>query len=131
VTMFGRMAAVAPGECDEGSRSRSGDRSGPGPSIPRRFLLRGQLAGPTGADCDIYIGSEFRIDVSSEAGSRFDQNVTDFRAEEEFGFNATPYLVYLLLPALGAICHEDSGAGRRRDARRATLGLVASGPAMT
>jgi HK97 family phage major capsid protein len=28
------------------------------------------------ADCDIYIGSEFRIDVSSEAGSRFDQNVT-------------------------------------------------------
>ena len=48
--------------------------------------------GPTGAACDIYIGFEFRIDVSSEAGSRFDQNVTDFRAEEEFGFNATPYV---------------------------------------
>lgn len=44
------------------------------------------------ADCDLYIGSEFRIDVSSEAGSRFDQNVTGFRAEEEFGFNATPYV---------------------------------------
>jgi HK97 family phage major capsid protein len=44
------------------------------------------------ADCDIYIGSEFRIDVSSEAGNRFDQNVTGFRAEEEFGFNATPYV---------------------------------------
>ena len=41
------------------------------------------------ADCDIYIGSEFRIDVSSEAGSRFDQNITGFRAEEEFGFNAS------------------------------------------
>ena len=40
------------------------------------------------ADCDIYIGSEFRIDVSAEAGSRFDQNITGFRAEEEFGFNA-------------------------------------------
>lgn len=39
---------------------------------------------------DIFIGSDFRIDVSSEAGSRFDQNVTGFRAEEEFGFSAEP-----------------------------------------
>jgi hypothetical protein len=30
--------------------------------------------------------------VSSEAGSRFDQNVTGFRGEEEFGFNAEPYV---------------------------------------
>jgi hypothetical protein len=30
--------------------------------------------------------------VSSEAGSSFDQNVTGFRAEEEFDFNATPYV---------------------------------------
>lgn len=36
--------------------------------------------------------SEFRIDVSSEAGTRFDQNVTRFRGEEEFGFNAEPYV---------------------------------------
>jgi HK97 family phage major capsid protein len=49
------------------------------------------LAGAWG-DCDLYIGSEFRIDVSSEAGSRFDQNVTGFRAEEEFGFTAEPYV---------------------------------------
>ena len=42
--------------------------------------------------CDIYIGSEFRIDVSNEAGNRFDQNVTGFRAEEEFGFNTEPYV---------------------------------------
>jgi hypothetical protein len=27
-----------------------------------------------------------------EAGSRFDQNVTGFRGEEEFGFNAEPYV---------------------------------------
>ena len=47
------------------------------------------LAGAWDA-CDIYIGSEFRIDVSSEAGSSFDQNVTGFRGEEEFGFNADP-----------------------------------------
>lgn len=39
---------------------------------------------------DIYLGNDFRIDVSSEAGSRFDQNVTGFRAEEDFGFTAEP-----------------------------------------
>ena len=44
------------------------------------------------SDCDIYIGSEFRIDVSSEAGSRFDQNVIGFRAEAEFAFNAEPHV---------------------------------------
>jgi hypothetical protein len=44
------------------------------------------------ADCDIYIGSEFRIDGSSEADSRFDQDVTGFRADEEFEFNAEPYV---------------------------------------
>jgi hypothetical protein len=30
--------------------------------------------------------------VSSEAGSRFDQNVPGLRAEGEFGFNAEPYV---------------------------------------
>lgn len=39
---------------------------------------------------DIFLGQSFRIDVSSEAGSRFDQNVTGFRAEEGFGFTAEP-----------------------------------------
>lgn len=43
------------------------------------------------AVCDMYLGQDYRIDVSSEGGSRFDQNVTGFRAEEEFGFNATAY----------------------------------------
>ena len=40
----------------------------------------------------MHIVAEFRIDVSSDDGSKFDQNVTGFRAEEEFGFNATPYV---------------------------------------
>ena len=40
----------------------------------------------------MFVGQEYRIDVSSEAGSRFDQNVTGFRAEEEFAFNAEPYV---------------------------------------
>ena len=43
------------------------------------------------SEVDIYTGSEIRIDVS-DAGNRFDQNVTGFRAEEEFGFNAEPYV---------------------------------------
>lgn len=44
------------------------------------------------AACDIYLGSGYTIDVSSEGGNRFDQNVTGFRAEEEFAFNAEPYV---------------------------------------
>lgn len=40
----------------------------------------------------LYVGQDYRIDVSNEAGNRFDQNVTGFRAEEEFGFNAEPYV---------------------------------------
>ena len=35
-------------------------------------------------------GLELRIDVSTEAGSRFDQNLVGFRAEEEFAFDAEP-----------------------------------------
>jgi HK97 family phage major capsid protein len=43
-------------------------------------------------EVDIFTGQEYRIDVSSEAGTRFDQNITGFRAEEEFAFNAEPYV---------------------------------------
>jgi hypothetical protein len=32
------------------------------------------------------------IDVSSEAGTRFDQNITGFRADEMFGSNAEPHV---------------------------------------
>ena len=44
------------------------------------------------SEATAWLGDELRIDVSSEAGSRFDQNITGFRAEEEFGFNAEPYV---------------------------------------
>jgi HK97 family phage major capsid protein len=43
-------------------------------------------------EVEIFTGQGFTIDVSSEAGNRFDQNITGFRAEEEFGFNAEPYV---------------------------------------
>jgi hypothetical protein len=39
---------------------------------------------------DLYLGQEYRIDVSSEAGTRFDQNVTGFRAEEEIAIDWRP-----------------------------------------
>jgi HK97 family phage major capsid protein len=44
------------------------------------------------SEVQMFTAQEYRIDVSSEAGNRFDQNVTGFRAEEEFGFNAEPYV---------------------------------------
>lgn len=44
------------------------------------------------SDMDLYFGAEFRIDVSSEAGNRFDMNVTGFRAEEEMAFDARPFV---------------------------------------
>ncbi len=43
-------------------------------------------------EVEIFVGDQMTIDVSSEAGSRWDQNITGFRAEEEFGFNAEPYV---------------------------------------
>lgn len=36
------------------------------------------------SECDIYTGSEYRVDLNSEAGHCFDQNVTGFRGEEDF-----------------------------------------------
>ena len=42
---------------------------------------------------NLYIGEDYRVDVSSEAGDRWDKNLTGFRAEEEIGFNADPYVV--------------------------------------
>lgn len=41
----------------------------------------------------LFIGDEYRIDVSDEAGVRWDRNLTGFRAEEEIAFNADPYVL--------------------------------------
>jgi hypothetical protein len=35
-------------------------------------------------------GQGYRVDVSSEAGTRWDYNLTGFRGEEEIGFDARP-----------------------------------------
>jgi HK97 family phage major capsid protein len=39
---------------------------------------------------DLFIGDDYRVDVSSEANDRWDKNMTGFRAEEEIAFNADP-----------------------------------------
>ncbi len=44
------------------------------------------------SDVQMFVGQDYRIDVSGEAGTRWDQNITGFRAEEDFGFNAEPYV---------------------------------------
>lgn len=49
------------------------------------------LVGLWGA-CDIYVDGAVTIRVSDEAGTRFDQNITGFRAEEQFAFNAEPWV---------------------------------------
>jgi HK97 family phage major capsid protein len=36
----------------------------------------------------LYLGDNLLIDSSSEAGTRFDTNITGYRIEEEMGFNA-------------------------------------------
>jgi HK97 family phage major capsid protein len=41
----------------------------------------------------LFVGDDFRVDTSTEAGDRWDKNLTGFRAEEEIGFNADPYVV--------------------------------------
>lgn len=44
-------------------------------------------------NAELYIGPDLRIDTSSEAGTRWDTNLTGFRAEEDLAFNADPYVV--------------------------------------
>lgn len=41
----------------------------------------------------LFIGDEYRIDVSDEAGNLWARNLTGFRAEEEIAFNADPYVL--------------------------------------
>ncbi len=60
------------------------------PNWPTAQIGTGLLIDTT--EVEIFTGQEYRIDVSSEANLRFDQNVTGFRAEEEFAFNAEPYV---------------------------------------
>lgn len=41
----------------------------------------------------LFTGESYRVDVSDEAGTRWDRNLVGFRAEEEIAFNADPYVL--------------------------------------
>ena len=56
--------------------------------MPSDDLLVGQFK-----RAQFFVGDDFRVDTSTEAGDRWDKNLTGFRAEEEIGFNADPYVV--------------------------------------
>lgn len=54
-------------------------------ALPSKTAIVGDFKSAT-----LFVGDEYRVDVSSEAGDRWDKNLTGFRAEEEIGFNADP-----------------------------------------
>lgn len=57
------------------------------------FLTTGTALIGHWSDIDLFFGDEYRVDVSSEAGTNFALNLTSFRAEEEMAFNADPYVL--------------------------------------
>lgn len=60
------------------------------PVIPDVNMPADSLVVGEWSSLKIYFGQGFRIDSSSEAGSRWDNNLTGFRGEEEFGLDARP-----------------------------------------
>ncbi len=57
------------------------------------FLTVGTALIGAWSDVDLFFGDEYRVDVSTEAGTNFALNLTSFRAEEEMAFNADPYVL--------------------------------------
>jgi HK97 family phage major capsid protein len=55
------------------------------PNMPLDSMVIGEWSA-----AKFYTGQGFRIDSSSEAGTRWDANLTGFRGEEEIGFEASP-----------------------------------------
>ena len=73
------------------------DSPGPGglrwrhsPNSPSDTIVVGEFA-----DVQFFRGDAYRVDTSSEAGDRWDKNLTGFRGEEEIAFDARP-AVYTL-----------------------------------
>ena len=53
--------------------------------MPTDSLVVGEFSNST-----FFRGQGYRVDTSSEAGTRWDQNLTGFRGEEEIAFDARP-----------------------------------------
>ena len=56
-------------------------------NMPTDSLVVGEWKSAT-----LYTGQTWRVDVSDQAGTRWDTNETGFRGEEEIGFNADAYV---------------------------------------
>lgn len=56
-------------------------------NMPTDNLVVGEWRSAT-----LYTGQTYRVDVSDQAGTRWDKNETGFRGEEELGFNADAYV---------------------------------------
>lgn len=56
-------------------------------NMPTDSLVVGEFK-----SANVYTGQGYRVDVSDQAGTRWDKNETGFRGEEELGFNADPYV---------------------------------------
>lgn len=57
------------------------------PNMPTDSMVVGEWK-----SAKLYTGQGYRVDVSDQAGTRWDTNETGFRGEEEIGFNADPYV---------------------------------------
>lgn len=57
------------------------------PNMPTDSLVVGEWKSAT-----LYTGQTYRVDVSDQAGTRWDKNETGFRGEEEIGFMADAYV---------------------------------------
>lgn len=58
------------------------------PNMPTDSMVVGEWGSAT-----LFTGQTYRVDVSDQAGTRWDTNETGFRGEEEIAFNADPYVV--------------------------------------
>jgi HK97 family phage major capsid protein len=57
------------------------------PNMPSDSAVVGEFKAAT-----FFRGQGYRVDVSDQAGTRWDNNVTGFRGEEEIAFDARPYV---------------------------------------
>jgi hypothetical protein len=57
------------------------------PNMPTDSLVVGAFR-----EAVFFRGQAYRVDVSSEAGDRWDKNLTGFRGEEEIAFDARPFV---------------------------------------
>lgn len=58
------------------------------PNMPTDSMVVGEWKSAT-----LFTGQTYRVDVSDQAGTRWDTNETGFRGEEEIAFNGIPYVV--------------------------------------